>query len=83
MTVTAKSFREWMEHLGLSGVEAGKVLGRSREAISRFRHSGVPKRDASVVALAMSAYAHNLPPWGGHKTVAPKGKPEEAGAEDR
>jgi len=82
VTVTAKAFREWMEHLRLSGVQAAAVLGRSEEAISRWRHNGVPKRDASVVALAMSAYAHRLPPWGvaaKGSGVGPAQRTEEAG----
>lgn len=58
-----ETFRAWQDHMGLSGVEIAKALGKSDETISVYRKKGVPKRESLLIRLALRALANALPPW--------------------
>lgn len=61
--MTPAAFRFWMERTGLNGRQAADVLGRSKNAISQYRHDGVPERETRIVSLACAAYANGLKGW--------------------
>lgn len=69
--MTSEQFKAWRLLLHLSKEDAAAALGVHRETIANYesghrRDPGkTPARIPRVVALACSAIAHGLPPYGG------------------
>lgn len=61
--MTPEAFRAWQSHLGLSGREVAARLGKTETTIVSWRKRGIPPTESLLVRMALSAIAHNLPPW--------------------
>lgn len=59
-TMPAADFVSWQARMGLSDKAAAEILEVSRNTVAQYRVSGAPRH----IALACSAYAMGLPPWG-------------------
>ena len=60
----SQTFIAWQEHMGFSGAEAAREIGKSADTISRYRRNGVPESESRIVGLACAAIAMKLPAWG-------------------
>lgn len=57
--MTAEDFNLWLTHTGLSGLEAAKRLGISKNTVVKYRRTGTPLH----IALACAALASGIKPW--------------------
>ncbi len=57
--MTADEFNAWKKNAGLSGLEAARRLGISKNTVTRYSREGAPKN----IALACAALASGLTPW--------------------
>lgn len=57
--MTAETFNQWLRAMGISCVEACRLLGVQPNTITRYRRNGAPK----AIALACSALFHRLGEW--------------------
>lgn len=61
--MTPEAFRAWQGHMHLSGKQIAERLGKSQNTIVTWRKHGVPVAESLLVRTALSAIAHDLPPW--------------------
>ena len=57
--MTGEDFQEWLDRMDLSGLEAARRLGCSKNSILVYRTKGAPE----YIGLACAALAASLPPW--------------------
>ena len=57
--MTASEFQAWLNAMKISGAEAARLLGVTKNTITRYRQSGAPR----VVGLACSALYHRIGEW--------------------
>lgn len=57
--MTADDFNAWLDHMGISGLEAGRRLGVSKDTVTKYKRGGAP----AYIGLACAALAFGLPPW--------------------
>ena len=68
--MTPEDLRAWQAHMGISGLEAARLLGVAPATYQDWargvsRATGKPVRIGRVVALACAALAAGLVPWAG------------------
>lgn len=57
--MTADEFNAWKSSIGISGLEAARRLGISKNTVTRYSRQGAPHN----IALACAAIAVGLKPW--------------------
>lgn len=57
--MSADDFNAWLDHMGISGLEAARRLGVSKNTVPRYKIEGAPLH----IGLACAALAFGLPPW--------------------